>query len=629
MKKKLLALTLALVLVLSLAVPVLGAPGKDGGNFGAETYGAEASAVVTKLSGNQNRLDITVGIWIVEIETILVEQEVEVPDENAEEEDAVIIVTIEVEVEIEVDVYLILAQADFMIRNNSAGFYNVGGFTVYVSTYGNEKIDLCYITEAVCLVHNWVEITVDPTCTLEGYNTFICAKDCGTVYGFWWDYTTPTGHPEWTFGDVWVAATCEEDGEGYKECAECGWGTTHVYPSFGHDLTPILNTDIGLYEMVCQRDCGEALPFLGNSGALANNIFMPAWEGPGVDKKMYAGSAFTTYVPASLSLPSQGLLQSGDNVQATRLYYPTGVNKDVELPMIVFFHGYEVLGFNANRADWLCRHLAMQGFLVVFASHQAGTGSGSFDGYPRNGANIINYTVEWLDTNTNAAIPKLAYSDDQPLYGLMGYSMGAITAMNVASSWELGRNFGGTTNANRTTMPPTHKPLFVYALELSNGGGTSQQMNTGGWGGFWSNLDDDIYVVMSTGSALSNNDKDHALRWWNAIAGHPVGNKVFIGWNSDPKTANVPAAMRIVAAHAWPANWPSTGNTIVDTSMNALHYDTIRSVTSLANQFFFGTADFDNYLADDGFIGIWWDGAEITRATLSYEVLPSREDYWR
>jgi len=119
--KKFLSMLIVLSMVVALVVPVTANPGRTGGFTEAEeTFGAVAAAVVTRIPGNMNQLDITVSI-----------------DGQ------------------------IVAEATFMIPNNSAGEFRVGGFKVFVSTFGNTNIDTIFITHAECGVwgHQWCGVT--------------------------------------------------------------------------------------------------------------------------------------------------------------------------------------------------------------------------------------------------------------------------------------------------------------------------------------------------------------------------------------------------------------------------------------------------------------------------------------
>jgi len=111
--KKTFAVILIIALFCTVTTPALANPDKINGYEPTElTFGAVVSAVVTKLNGNQNGLTITV----------MFEDE-------------------------------IVAEDYILINNNSAGEFEVGGYKVYVSTFGNVKIDHCFLTYAPCPGH--------------------------------------------------------------------------------------------------------------------------------------------------------------------------------------------------------------------------------------------------------------------------------------------------------------------------------------------------------------------------------------------------------------------------------------------------------------------------------------------
>ena len=550
-KKKLLALILALVLILAITTPAMAVPGKDGGYVPAdETYGAVATAEITKLAGKQNGVTIT----------------------------------IEVDGEFFADAYI-------LIDNNSAGEFEVGGFLVYVSTYGNEKVDMCFITYAECVVHAWEDYIVDPTCVDEGYTMGLCQK-CGIFSEEQWDATGPLGH----------------DFVGTNEAL-------------------VYNDDLGKWVYTCQR-CGfdETDNFAAVSG-VANGSFLAPWEGPGA-RPVYDSAAWINYLPASPI--------SGDAVQNSRLYYPIGDDVPDELPLLVFFHGYETGGStvaNINKFNYLGMNLARNGYLVVLAAHQSGTSAagGGFNGYMRVGANIINQTVAYLSGDNATGIGLALDVDGQPLYGIMGYSMGGILSMNLASAWENGRTYEADritmliipVSSSEQTQDPIPKPGFVYALELSSGGASNNYMQSGnvGAGGyrgrFWAEMDEDIYVVMSTGSGLNANDRNHALSCWNAINHIPASHKQFIGWNADSKTGANSTA-RFTADHAWPTA----------TTMHALHYAWIRTVSALASTAFYDSGYEYWYYEDFMPMGVWWDGTPIKPASISHANDLTNNGFW-
>ena len=123
--KKILTIVLVLVMIFSLAIPIIANPNRTGGFTPAEeTFGAVATAEVIQIPGNMNQLNITITIRgrVVTSET-------------------------------------------FMIPNNSAGLFEVGPYSVWVSTFGNTNIDNVFITHVYCAEHghDWVEHVVPPT----------------------------------------------------------------------------------------------------------------------------------------------------------------------------------------------------------------------------------------------------------------------------------------------------------------------------------------------------------------------------------------------------------------------------------------------------------------------------------
>jgi poly(3-hydroxybutyrate) depolymerase len=107
--KKVFTFGLAFTMILALTVVATAAPQKTNEYIEAGyTYGAFADATVEKINGNQNGLTITVTM-----------------------DDAIV------------------AEDYFLIANNSAGEFQVGDYKVYVSTYGNNTIDQCFITKDV------------------------------------------------------------------------------------------------------------------------------------------------------------------------------------------------------------------------------------------------------------------------------------------------------------------------------------------------------------------------------------------------------------------------------------------------------------------------------------------------
>ena len=64
------------------------------------------------------------------------------------------------------------------------------------------------VTPIEAFGHDWQEVTTLPNCSVEGQTTMVCANECGTVWGYWWDYTDPLGHvyeaPAWDNWGWWI-----------------------------------------------------------------------------------------------------------------------------------------------------------------------------------------------------------------------------------------------------------------------------------------------------------------------------------------------------------------------------------------------------------------------------------------
>ena len=84
------------------------------------------------------------------------------------------------------------------------------------------------------LGHDYSETVVDPTCTVTGYTTHVCAR-CGDRYDD--AFTDALGH-DWQQGDT-IDPTCEAEGYTMYACARCGAAKAEdQVPALGHDWQP-------------------------------------------------------------------------------------------------------------------------------------------------------------------------------------------------------------------------------------------------------------------------------------------------------------------------------------------------------------------------------------------------------
>ncbi|MBR2889378.1 MAG: leucine-rich repeat protein, partial [Oscillospiraceae bacterium] len=105
--------------------------------------------------------------------------------------------------------------------------------------------------------HNYKSVVTAPTCTEKGYTTHTCTV-CGDSYVD--SYVNPTGHK---FGN-WVVtkeATCTEDGQERRDCANCDYYETRTITATGHNYKSVVTaptcTEQGYTTHTCTL-CGDS-----------------------------------------------------------------------------------------------------------------------------------------------------------------------------------------------------------------------------------------------------------------------------------------------------------------------------------------------------------------------------------
>ena len=105
--------------------------------------------------------------------------------------------------------------------------------------------------------HDYKSVVTAPTCTEQGYTTHTCTV-CGNSYLD--SYVNPTGHK---FGNWFVtkAATCTEDGQERRDCANCDHYETRVVEATGHNYKSVVTaptcTERGYTTHTC-TNCGHS-----------------------------------------------------------------------------------------------------------------------------------------------------------------------------------------------------------------------------------------------------------------------------------------------------------------------------------------------------------------------------------
>ena len=282
--KKVLLFGLASTMILALAVLAITAPQKTNGYTEAtDTYGAVASAKVDNLNGNQNGLTITVTVDDV-----------------------------------------IAAQAYYLIKNNSAGEYAVGNYKVYVSTYGNDKVDYCFITYATITITPGAtvggdEVAIAATGLLDGYSQFDISLIIGGgpgpfTYAFWFvDGGTVTFNKDVTLS--------------YQ-------GTTFIDVAAGETIV----IDASLSEFSLRLDDGNSIIFIaksspGNFSSLPPDLPFSNFPGTVIGKGVYTPQAqrltydfWNPFTEEYEELPYY-------------LYVSSKVTPEKPAPLIVVLHG--------------------------------------------------------------------------------------------------------------------------------------------------------------------------------------------------------------------------------------------------------------------------------------------------
>ena len=94
--------------------------------------------------------------------------------------------------------------------------------------------------------HEYVLTTVAPTCTEQGYDSYVCSV-CGDEYEYRENYTEPLGHSfgEWT---VTIASDCRNEGVRTRKCGVCGAVEEETVSASGHEYVVV-----GGHEPSCEQ----------------------------------------------------------------------------------------------------------------------------------------------------------------------------------------------------------------------------------------------------------------------------------------------------------------------------------------------------------------------------------------
>ncbi|MGN1194873.1 MAG: hypothetical protein ACI4SB_05275, partial [Acutalibacteraceae bacterium] len=161
-------------------------------------------------------------------------------------------------------------------------------------------------------------IYTNPTCTENGYNTYVCLNGCGETKVVYDDPPTTTG--EHTYGD-WIideAATCVATGTQHKVCSKCSdtvYETIPIDTENGHKwyrsvVTKPTCTDEGYTTRTC-RYCGytetyDVVPATGHTASGEWVVTVPATCTTEGTRVQYCANCDTTEVQAQEQIPALG-----------------------------------------------------------------------------------------------------------------------------------------------------------------------------------------------------------------------------------------------------------------------------------------------------------------------------------
>jgi hypothetical protein len=296
-------------------------------------------------------------------------------------------------------------------------------------------------------------------------------------------------------------------------------------------------------------------------------------SGPGGSNYLYSSYTRISYTSTS----------AGDSY----IYQPSGGSLPSNLPIIAYMHGYELDdGMSANEA--LVIHIVKKGYIVIYCNYEiAGILPKHFE---ENAAQNIDDGINYIKAHSDFIQPD-TNADGIIKFGLIGWSVGGVTALNIASNYV---NDG---------VP---KPQFVIAMETNNGGkifGEVTPMNDA------NNIPSDTNILMVMAEEDSEITWNKSFKYWSEMTQIPESRKQWIGLYSDDY-----GYPDLVANHRWEAGGGSRDK------IDALdYYGSYKWCVAIANDTFYGTDRSYWYgnTSEQIFMGKWSDGSDVIEAKAS------------
>ena len=256
---------------------------------------------------------------------------------------------------------------------------------------------------------------------------------------------------------------------------------------------------------------------------------------------------------------------------ASVIYYPDG--KEGETPVIAYLHGYYIYNISDRYEDTLY-YLASCGYIVL---------APNYENMFLNPENFTTYAeVQIKDgikyaENTLKLKPEKAC--DEYKLGLVGHSVGAVTALNFCAENKM-------------------KVDFVLSLDASDGGSDLIPKRD------LSGIDENINVLMAVGADDNEACFSTSAGFRNSLSSHDDEKKAFYVLYSDENGDE-----KVIADHNWMKHNDSTAD-------NLIRYGAHKWAKALAEWSFYGK-NYDLWHSDAALnMGKWSDGTDIKPAEI-------------
>lgn len=264
---------------------------------------------------------------------------------------------------------------------------------------------------------------------------------------------------------------------------------------------------------------------------------------------------------------------------ASVIYYPS--DKEGEAPVIAYLHGYYIYNTSDEYEDTLY-YLASCGYIVLAPNYE------NMFLNPENFTEYLEIQIkDGIKYAENTLDVKPAKKDGEYMLGLVGHSVGAVTALNFCVEERM-------------------KVGFVLALDASDGNsGFIPKRDL-------SSIDADVNVLMAVGYDDNDACFDTSINFYNSLDKHEDAKKAFYVLYSDENGDE-----KVVADHNWMKNNGSTKD-------NLKRYGAHKWALALAEWTFYEN-DYDGWHSDKAFdMGKWSDGSDVKKATSGVSAIDEK-----